>query len=156
LGTRADLLLMLGLLAGAGCITDAPAVPLYDAGNRLGPDQVATLGGYVGWVDGRDVSKLGGAFELLPGCHIITTPTTSGGSTTTGATKITTSPTTFAVPMVAAHRYLVDIKEGMRGGPSFEVTVQIDEMDPTGEPIRSLHPATGAEIQACRQQTIVP
>jgi hypothetical protein len=157
LGIRADLLLTLGLLAAAGCITtEQQLVPLYDEPTRLGADQVATLGGYVGWVDGRDVSKLGGAFELRPGCHVITTPTTSGGSTPTGATKITTSPTTFAVPMVAGRRYLVDIKEGMRGGPSFEVTVQVDEMDPTGEPIRSLQQATFAEIRACRQQPSPP
>jgi hypothetical protein len=147
---------MFGLLAGSGCIPDAPAVPLYDVGNRPDPGQVATLGGYVGWVDGRNVSKLGGAFELLSGCHVITTPTTSGGSTTTGAAKVTTSPITFAVPMVAGRHYLVDIKEGTTGGPSFEVTVQIDEMSPSGEPIRSLQPATQAELQACREQPSPP
>jgi hypothetical protein len=147
-----------GLLAGAGCITtDAPAVPLYDAGNRPGPDQVATLGGYVAWVDGRDVTKLGGAFELLPGCHIVTTPTRFGGDNTTGAISATTGALTFAVSMVAGRHYLIVLGDDLNGAPTGRVTVRLNEMDAAGEAVRAIGPANSSEeIEACRREQVAP
>jgi hypothetical protein len=67
----------------------------------LGPQQVSTLAGYVQFVDDKDVSSLGGYFELLPGCHVIGTPShwadqSPGGNLTVTAT---TGRWTFALPM---------------------------------------------------------
>ena len=157
-GLALCLAVCLAFLAATGCVTmDAPAVPLYDAANRPGPDQVATLGGYVAWVDGRDVSKLGGAFELLPGCHIVTTPTRWGGDNTTGAVSATTGAVPFAVPMVASHHYLVVIVDNLRGAPTGRVTVQVTETDAAGGSVRAIAPASSSgEIEACRREQASP
>src|SRR5579863_6922486 len=142
----------MGLLAIEGCITtDQQAVPLYDQPTRLGRDQVATLGGYVASVDGRDVSKLGGAFELLPGCHVITTPTGWGASSGMGAIKATTGAVSFVVPMFPGRHYLVVSNPGPLG----TVTVQINEMDAAGHDLRAIWPTRAAEeVLACHMATM--
>jgi hypothetical protein len=112
---------------------------------------VATLGGYVASVDGRDVSKLGGAFELLPGCHVITTPTGWGASSGMGAIKATTGAVTFVVPMFPGRRYLLVTNPA----PLDRVTVQINEMDATGHSLRAIWPARStAEVLACHMATL--
>jgi hypothetical protein len=146
-------LLTLGLLAAAGCITaEQQAIPLYDEPTRLGADQVATLGGYVAWVDGRDVSNLGGAFELRPGCHVLTTPTGWGDSTVRSSLKVSTGALTFTIPMVAGRHYLVDNKV-WRNGIDARWNVQVDESDASGKVLWSFNRTrSSAEIAACRQQ----
>jgi hypothetical protein len=139
--------------AGAGCgFHEEPPVPLYP-GERLGAGQVATLGGYVAHVDGRDVGTLGGAFELLPGCHVVATPTHWGGGNSYGGVAATTGVVTFAVPMVAGNHYLVITESG--GGnsaPTAQVTVRVDESNPGGDFVRSFERVkSSAEVEACRQ-----
>lgn len=155
MGTRASVAFVL-LLASAGCgFHEEPLVPLYP-GNRLGSDQVATLGGYVAWVDGRDVSALGGAFELLPGCHVVTTPTHWGGMTSSGGRSATTGAVTFAVLMQAGYHYLV-VSTAESTGPRFHTRTQVDETDPAGNTARSFERVkTAAEIEACRQAPAAP
>jgi hypothetical protein len=152
LGTRASQLLLL-LACGAGCGFGAEQpVPLYDAGNRLGPDEVATLGGYLAHVDGRDVSALGGAFEVLPGCHVVTTPTNWGSMSTTSGVSASTGAVTFAVPMVAGHHYAIISVSEQSGAPTFRVRVRMDETNASGDFVRSFDPVkTSAELDACRQ-----
>jgi len=78
------------VLSAAGCLSGAGVRPyrLYPpAPQPLGPDQVSTLTGYVQFVDDKDVSSLGGYFELLPGCHVIGTPL-RGGVPTPGRTSV--------------------------------------------------------------------
>src|SRR5690242_21875374 len=66
--------LLFPALVALGCLaSEPPAVPLYPNGEtaRLRAGQVADLVGPIGKIDGRDVSGLGGRFDLLPGCHVV-------------------------------------------------------------------------------------
>jgi len=155
LGTRASCLFL--LLAGLGCgFHDEPLVPLYP-GDRLGPGQVATLGGYVAWVDGRDVSALGGAFELLPGCHVVTTPTHWGSMYGQGGRSASTGAVTFAVPMQPGYHYLVVSTAEGTSGPTFHTRTRVDETDPAGNPVRTLERVkTAPELTACRRAQAGP
>lgn len=127
-------------------------MPLYP-GSRLGPEQVATLGGYVAYVDGRDVSGLGGAFEVLPECHVVITPTSWGGVSTSGGVSAKTAAHIFAVPMVAGHHYSIISVSNEDSGPRSRVRVRMDETNPSGDFVRSFAPAkTPGELQACRPQ----
>ncbi len=60
------------LFAGisAGACHSRPAYPLYDTARP--PARAARLVGPVAKVDDRDVSSLGEAFVLEPGCHVLT------------------------------------------------------------------------------------
>ena len=146
------------LLGAASCITDVGGgYPLYTAASPLGPDEVATLGGYVERVDGRDVSALGGAFELRPGCHVVQTPKRWGSGNQYGAVSATTGTVTFALPMVAGRHYLVVTDAETNVRPTGGVSVRTDETTASGDPIRSIAPAkTAEEIEACRQSQSVP
>lgn len=62
---------ILGCIAGEG--RGYPLYPTTDAG-PMAPSRVARLAGYVRFVDGVDVSEHGTTFELLPGCHLVGTP----------------------------------------------------------------------------------
>jgi hypothetical protein len=126
-------------------------VPLYTAAARPTVDQVATLGGYVATVDGREVRSLGSVFELLPGCHFVETPKQWGGQNPSGGLVATTGTQMFAVPMLATHNYVV-VTDTVTNGPNGSLTIRIDETDVAGLLVRSFPPyATRAEIEACRQ-----
>ncbi len=63
-------------VGAAGCASriDLPGYPLYPVGERrLTVDEVARLYGPIAWVDERDVSQLGDALDILPGCHRVLT-----------------------------------------------------------------------------------
>jgi len=64
--------------------------PLIDRSGGL-------LDRYVLAVDGKDVSAHGRSFDLLPGCHIVVTPSKSGTMDSTGRSLITTGPRKFAI-----------------------------------------------------------
>ena len=135
MGTRASALLF-ALLAGAGCIMDTGrGVPLYDLPTRPKPDQVATLGGYVAAVDGRDVSKMGGAFELLPGCHVVTTPTNFGSAGAYGLVSGNTGVFQLPIAMVAGHHYLVVASGPSDSAPTGVGTLDVSETDAAGHPV---------------------
>jgi hypothetical protein len=127
-GRRARVLLCL-LVACAGCIArPVRGYPLYAANARPDADQVSLLAGYVARVDGRDVTSLGGAFELLPGCHLVETPVKwSKGTPTYGVLVATTGPLTFALRMTAGNRYEVKVAAGMPTGPTGTAFVRAEE-----------------------------
>src|ERR1700690_1421306 len=96
-------------LLAAGCLAGAGVRPyrLYPPTSQsFGPGQVSTLtlgfvvasGTGAQLVDDKDVSSLGGYFELLPGCHVISTPTPPGGRFRSAEIQ---SRWTFALPMKA-------------------------------------------------------
>jgi hypothetical protein len=72
--------------------TPSRGYPLYpsDTGRR-DESEVALLGGYVQFVDGQDVGSHGGLFEVLPGCHVIGTPSRWLASSPTGTGAVTAS-----------------------------------------------------------------
>jgi hypothetical protein len=141
------------VVAGLACMAGRPpAVRLYDpATGPPGRDEVATLYGPIGAVDGRDVSGQGNAFELLPGCHVVTLRSKVGGtnSGTTGAWTATLGGT-FAFRMQAAHTYAIDLRA--IGDATMSGEVRIDAWDSeAGGDKRPVPPARGtADIDACR------
>lgn len=154
MGTRGSWLIgcLVSLLGCAGCIAGSSrGVPLYTAAERPGVDQVATLGGYVATVDGREVRSSGTVFELLPGCHFIETPQKWGGENPSGGLVAITGTHLFVVPMVATHSYVV-VSDTVTLGLNGSLSLRMDETDAGGQPVRSFLPyGTPAEIEACRR-----
>jgi hypothetical protein len=116
-------------------------------------DEVAMLSGYVGFVDGRDVTKHGLSFELLPGCHVVQTPDTWGESSQDTPLVATTGHLAFVVWMRPGHHYSVTVKEEGAGTPVTRVQVAVLETDAKGNRVRSLSPTTSEkELRDCWQQ----
>jgi hypothetical protein len=151
-GTPARALLLL-LVGCAACITQSTqAMPLYSPSDAVGAAQAVLLSGYIARVDNRDVSALGDLFEVLPGCHIVTTPTRWGTETSASGMVAFTGPVTFALQMTAGHRYAVIVDTGSFGKPSFTVSVRMDETTRAGDLVRSIGPVKGSgQVEACRR-----
>jgi len=146
------------VLSAAGCISGAGVRPyrLYPpAPQPLGPEQVSTLTGYVQFVDDKDVSSLGGYFELLPGCHVIGTPL-RGGVPTPGRTSVGTFATgrlDFALPMRAGHQYRIENRDTGMMGPKRRFTIKAYEIDLRGNKTREFEHATSQkDIEACKAE----
>jgi hypothetical protein len=150
--------LLLALLAGPACIARVPrGTPLYTAVPRPGVDQVALLAGYVARVDQREVGSLGGIFELLPGCHVIETPTKWAEGSSYGALIATTGTITFAITTQPAHRYEIVVEGDMPTGPVGPISIRARESDPTGDTVRFWGPARSRdEVEACWARRPVP
>jgi hypothetical protein len=137
----------------SGCIAPTPAYPLYrETAPPLGPRQIAQLRGYVRLVDGRDVSGHGAAFELLPGCHLVGTPSLWSRGGDKGATVMNTGELTFALPMRAGYRYLVEagIGQAYRSGAVGHGGVVAYELDAGGNTTRTFAPAAGPQDLGCQ------
>lgn len=141
-----------------GCLaSEPPAVPLYPNAEtaRLPPGQVADLVGPIGKIDGRDVSGLGGRFDLLPGCHVVELDRQSDNSSysLTGAVYLTGSfpATTYALRMRAGSRTFIKrdiITEGV--GATVRVVLSAREEAPSGT-VTDLSPATSMDdVKACQ------
>jgi hypothetical protein len=150
--------LLLALLGGPACIAGVPrGYPLYTAVPRPGVDQVAMLAGYVARVDLREVGSLGGIFELLPGCHVIETPTKWAEGSSYGALVATTGTITFAIPTRPAHRYEIVVEADVPTGPVGPISIRARESDLAGETVRFWGPARSRdEVEACWAQRPVP
>ena len=144
------------VLSAAGCISGAGVRPyrLYPAGPQpLGPKQVSTLAlnadTRTQLVDDKDVSSLGGYFELLPGCHVISIPSPSPSRYNVGAT---TSRWTFALPMRAGHQY--QVRGNALGKVATErFTIRVYESDLGGKETRAFeHAESPTDIEACKQE----
>jgi len=150
---RGLVIMMIVALSGAGCLSGGGARPyrLYPlAPQPLGPEQVSTLAGHVQSVDDKDVSSLGGYFELLPGCHVIVTPSRGWASYGKSGSMATTGQLTFALPMRAGHQYRIEIRPGGIGG---RLTVKGYESDLRGNQTREFEQATGPkDIEACHEE----
>ena len=147
----------LALTAGA-CVSGGGPLPdrLYPPGPQpLGPQQVSTLSGYVQFVDDKDVSSLGGYFELLPGCHVIGTPSRTGvptpGRTSVGT--FTTGRWPFALPMKAGHQYRIEVSTGVMTGSLVRITIKGYESDLRGNKTREFERATSQKgIETCKEE----
>jgi len=153
------MVLMMALaLSAVSCLSGAGVRPyrLYPPGPQpLGPEQVSTLTGYMQFVDNKDVSSFGGYFELLPGCHVIGTPSRTGvptpGRTSVGT--FTTGRWTFALPMKAGHQYRIEVSTGVMTGSLVRITIKGYESDLRGNKTREFEHATSPkDIQACKEE----
>ncbi len=151
-------------LLAAGCLSGAGVRPfrLYPpVPQPLGPEQVSTLtliggpaavasGTGVQFVDDKDVSSLGGYFELLPGCHVITTPTPRWSKSGGGALA---ARWTFALPMKAGHQYRIEVSPGVMMAPTGRFTIKGYESDLRGNKTREFEHATSPkDIEACKEE----
>ena len=147
-------------LSAAGCLLGPGVRPyrLYPPGPQpVGAEQVSTLTGHVQFVDDKDVSSLGGYFELLFGCHVIGTPSHMGVPSPgrTAVSWVTTGEWTFALPMKAGHQYRIEVI--MPAARTVPLTVKGYESDLGGNKTREFDRAAGPkDIESCKEEAARP
>jgi hypothetical protein len=136
--------------------TPSRGYPLYPSdGDRRDEGEVAQLGGYVRFVDGQDVGSQGRLFELVPGCHLIGTPSRWIGSTPTGtgAVEAMTGTVTFALPMKAGHQYTIELLAPPMTGPSAPLEIKAFEKDRGGTTTRTFSAAKSRDdLASCHDE----
>jgi hypothetical protein len=144
-------------LSTVACVTGAGPTPerLYAPTTQaLRADEVSTLSGYVQFVDGKDVSSLGTNFELLPGCHVIGTPS-QWGAHSAGADSVVTATTghwPFVLPMRAGYQYRIEVKVGAMTGPTGSLTIKGYESDLAGNETKEFERSTSPkDLTACQE-----
>ena len=151
------LLVMLAMICASACITGTRrGYPLYPNPPLIEPQRVAFLTGYVLEVDGKDVSAHGRSFDLLPGCHIVVTPSKSGTMDSTAGVVITTGPRKFAIAMKAAHSYVIEVGvSGTFGELSGSGYLLGREIDEDGNTTRKFAPAESSQdVQDCMKEAV--
>jgi hypothetical protein len=147
---------------------DTPGYPLYPGSDSPPRDGIARLYGPAASVDGHDVSTLGDAFELLPGCHAVLTrgrpidATNSFSATASqplGSTNFVFAPggqprgEYFVLPMRPGDAYV--IKQVSSADVSTIATVSVstfvEEFDHGGVSQRIFHPAEAHALDACKE-----
>jgi hypothetical protein len=137
----------------SGCIApraEQTAVPLYPhSGQALPGGALARVSGYVRYIDGQDVSGSGSSFELLPGCHLLSTPTrlpVPAWPRADGAPLgVQTGELVFAVEMRVGYHYRVEVEPW---SSAISVGVRVHEDNEHGvttrvfAPLSSDHAAT--------------
>jgi hypothetical protein len=140
---------------GIACIAGrSRGYPLYSTANgRPDKDQVALLTGYVRTVDAEDVSAFQRPLELLPGCHIIRTPTRWLDAQGRGAVTWMTGEWTFALPMKAGYRYSIEIiGQAVVTGPTVPLEMKAFERDMHGTKTDTFERARSMDdLRECRE-----
>jgi hypothetical protein len=135
--------------AVAGCANNFRGTALYP-GERRERSEVAQLVGPITSVDSIAVPNQRGAFELLPGCHIVEIGGSFGGSNGVSAWAVWIPNLLYAIEMQAQGRYTIEDASGAAVGlaPSMASRVIAREEDAKGK-VRVLQPASSAELQKC-------
>ena len=82
---------------GCGSIGQIRAYPLYaNPEQPRQPQTLARLEGPIATVDGREVASKGTAFELLPGCHVVTLQRKIGQGSDNAAWSADLGPIVYA------------------------------------------------------------
>jgi hypothetical protein len=124
----------------------APAQPLPRS-------EVAVIGGYVGEIDGRDISEETGVFEVLPGCHVVRTLSRWGATEADGEMSAETGRVPFALPMKGGHWYEIKVVTSGPSAPVGTYVIEAIETDPAGNPSQTFSPTTEqSELDACSKQ----
>jgi hypothetical protein len=101
-------------------------------------------------VDGRDVSTLDTAFELLPGCHVVQTASRLFVANEVMSWSGELGSRTFAFEMKPGYSYTVVVEFAEHMGNAASVSVYGVEQDPKGAETVKIAPlAPGADAQAC-------
>jgi hypothetical protein len=140
----------------AGCITrGGEPHPLYpNAEVRRPPEQVARLFGPIASVDGRDVSRLGKSFSVLPGCHVVQLLDKVGQINTSngGGYVGVTGGAVFALRMRANFTYEIDVQVQDVTGPVGQLAIQAWERRAEGGNGTAIAPAKSVEeIADCQR-----
>ena len=164
---------------GCGSIGQVRAYPLYPNPEQPRESQtLARLEGPIATVDGQDVSSKGGgmAFEILPGCHVVTLKRKMGEGSGNGAWAADLRPIAYAFRMRQGHRYSietsvqfgadsqvgavdesqvranVDIFGATGGATHGQLTIIARERDWNGTLVRVVSPSRGGkDIEACKR-----
>jgi hypothetical protein len=148
--SRCGVLLLFAVgCAVAGCANNFRGTALYP-GVRRERSEVAQLVGPITSVDSIAVPNQHGAFELLPGCHIVEIGGSFGGSYGGSAWAVWIPNLLYAIEMQAQGRYTIEDASGAAVGlaPSMASRVIAREEDAKGK-VRVLRPAKSAELQKC-------
>ncbi len=142
------------LCAACTALTERRGKPLYAVpAQPLARSQVAVIGGYVGEVDGRDVSEETGPFEVLPGCHVVRTLAQWGAQEADGELIAETGRVPFALPMKAGHYYELKVLTSGPSAPSGTYTIEAIETDPQGRSGRIFSPSHDEDaLEECANQ----
>ncbi len=141
---------VLAMLATA-CVGGASrGTPLYaPRGQMLPVTEVAQLVGDIATVDGKSVH--GRNFELLPGCHVVTTPTSWGARDQSGSVSGNMPRLTFVITMQANKSYVMEYELLSRTGNGGTVALHALERDAAGNTTSTLLPVTSqADIEKCQ------
>jgi hypothetical protein len=135
---------------GCACGTGKAPTPLYpDPGRQLAANEVATLYGDVREVDGKFVSEHGGAFALLPGCHVVGVVESWGRmDMATGSGVVVKIPRlAFVMPMRGGYRYVVRIDADTTTN---RATVKAHEEDAEGNVTGQFGPVNAQAVADCQ------
>lgn len=128
-------------------------VPLYSPETpRRAENTIAALLGDIATVDGRDVSGSGRTFELLPGCHVITTRRSFGKVEQGLPMTALLPPLTFVLPMHANRSYLLEYEPSSNAGNGGVALIQAREVDASGKVLATHLPTSDkALVEHCLQ-----
>jgi hypothetical protein len=155
---RVAILTTLLALATSGCVGQMRAVPLYpNPQHRLDHNKVATLQGPIGSVDGQNIESMGGVFELLPGCHLVTLRSKIGEGSERGAWTADLRPTLFVFRMKPGYLYSIDYRFDMGSAGHGPVFITARELDASGATVAVVPPSRNVrDIDACRNWGVSP
>jgi hypothetical protein len=142
------------LLISACIVREGKPYALYpNPGQPRPPQEVARLVGPIGFVDGRDVSRLGKSFALLPGCHEVKLARKVAEVNTVSPTAyVATLPpdVTYVLNMQAAHTYEFEVHvRGNTGPTTTDAFVSGWDRDAQGHATPIPEPAPNAPPQSC-------
>lgn len=137
-------LLAVAPLAFTACISGGrtQGYPLYPPSEPPpAQEQLAHLLGYVQVVDGRDVSSLGTSFDLLPGWHVVQTPSQWGHTElNAGGVAWNTGHLTYKMQMKAGYSYVIKVEIEKTGGITYRGGAHAYESDGRGAVTQTFHP----------------
>jgi hypothetical protein len=150
------LLIVAVAISGTGCSTTAErGYPLYEPQQPLRPpEQVARLFGPLAKIDDRDVTELGRAFDLAPGCHVLEVRHDFLEVDTAGAARPAEEQRyVFGAMMTAGYAYSIERTSGATNDTAARFRIGLRETAPDGTvtnwaPTNPTHAA--AKCQAMR------
>lgn len=141
-----------GLLLLACVGGSSRGTPLYpDRGQPPSITEVAQLVGDIETVDGKSVR--GRSFELLPGCHVVTTPTSWGQHEQYSTMSGNLPKHTFVINMQPNRSYVLEYELTSRTGNGGNMVLHAFEQDAAGTKTAGLAPVSEqADIDKCMAQ----
>jgi hypothetical protein len=153
-GATSAAVLVVALLIPACLVREARPYALYPNPEQARPSpEVVRLAGPIGSVDGRDVSRLGESFALLPGCHEVKLAHKVADVNTVNPTGyVATLPpdVTYALNMQAGHTYEFEVHVRGNAGPTTtDAYASGRDRDAQGHGTAIPEPAPNAPPQSC-------
>jgi hypothetical protein len=142
------------LLISACIVREGKPYALYPNPEQTRPPQeVARLVGPIGFVNGRDVSRLGKSFALQPGCHEVKLARkVAEVNTVSPNAYVATLPpdVTYALNMQASHTYAFEVHvRGNTGPTTTDAYVTGWDRDAQGHATAIPEPNPNAPPQTC-------